>query len=139
AQLNSMARLGSVPAVKARRQAAQCCERLEISDWMLKKVEQLSKGMQQKLQFIAALLHNPEFIIMDEPFVGLDPVNATLLKHVLMDLKKEGRTILFSTHRMDQVEKLCDAICVIDHGRPVLQGDLREIKSRYGHSNIQIQ
>jgi len=95
--------------------------------------------MQQKIQFIAALLHDPEFIIMDEPFFGLDPVNATLLKGVLMELKKSGKTILFSTHRMDQVEKLCDAICLVDHGRSVLQGDLREIKSRWGRNDVQIE
>jgi ABC-2 type transport system ATP-binding protein len=138
-QLIFMARLHGVSAADANRKAVAWCERLEISDWMLKKVEELSKGMQQKIQFIAALLHEPEFIIMDEPFFGLDPVNATLLKDVLLDLKRAGRTILFSTHRMDQVEKLCDSICLINHGRPVLQGDLREIKSRYGRSNVQIQ
>src|SRR4029078_10498091 len=122
---------------EAHRKAVWWCERLEISDWMLKKVEELSKGMQQKIQFIAALLHDPAFIIMDEPFVGLDPVNATLLKDVLLDLKKAGKTILFSTHRMDQVEKLCDSICLINKGNAVLQGDLKTIKSRYGKCNVQ--
>ena len=78
--------------------------------------------MQQKIQFIAALLHDPDFIIMDEPFFGLDPVNATLLKDVMLDLKKQGKTILFSTHRMDQVEKLCDSICLINKGNAVLAG-----------------
>jgi len=102
-------------------------------------VEELSKGMQQKIQFIATLLHDPEFVIMDEPFSGLDPVNVTLLKDVMLDLKKQGRTILFSTHRMDQVEKLCDAICLINHGKAVLNGNLKEIKSHYGKNNIQIQ
>jgi len=102
-------------------------------------VEELSKGMQQKIQFIAALLHDPDFIIMDEPFFGLDPVNATLLKDVLLDLKKKGKTILFSTHRMDQVEKLCDSICLINKGTAVLQGDLKSIKARYGKNNVQIE
>jgi ABC-2 type transport system ATP-binding protein len=106
---------------------------------MLKKVEELSKGMQQKIQFIAALLHDPDFIIMDEPFFGLDPVNATLLKDVMLDLKKQGKTILFSTHRMDQVEKLCDSICLINKGNAVLQGELKSIKSGYGKSNVQIE
>jgi len=82
----------------------------------------MSKGMQQKVQFIAALLHEPELIIMDEPFAGLDPVNANQLKDVLLELKEQGRTIMFSTHRMDQVEKLCDTICLVNHGRIVLQG-----------------
>jgi ABC-2 type transport system ATP-binding protein len=95
--------------------------------------------MQQKIQFIAALLHDPDFIIMDEPFFGLDPVNATLLKDVMLDLKKQGKTILFSTHRMDQVEKLCDSICLINKGNAVLQGDLKTIKSGYGKCNVQIE
>ncbi len=138
-QLIFLAELHGVPRGDAQRKALAWCERLEIADWVQKKVEELSKGMQQKIQFIAALLHEPEFIIMDEPFFGLDPVNATLLKDVLLDLKKQGKTILFSTHRMDQVEKLCDSICLIDHGRSVLQGDLREIKARRGRSDVQIE
>ena len=129
---------GMTPAA-AREQAMAWCRRLEIDAWVHKKVEELSKGMQQKIQFIAALLHDPEFIIMDEPFFGLDPVNATLLKDVLLDLKKKGKTILFSTHRMDQVEKLCDSICLINQGTAVLQGDLKAIKARYGKNNVQIE
>jgi ABC-2 type transport system ATP-binding protein len=129
---------GMAPAA-ARQQALEWCRRLEIDAWVQKKVEELSKGMQQKIQFIAALLHDPDFIIMDEPFFGLDPVNATLLKDVLLDLKKKGKTILFSTHRMDQVEKLCDSICLINKGAAVLQGDLKAIKARYGKNNVQIE
>jgi ABC-2 type transport system ATP-binding protein len=94
--------------------------------------------MQQKIQFIAALLHEPELIIMDEPFSGLDPINANVLKDVILELKEQGRTILFSTHRMDQVEKLCDAICLVNHGRAVLQGALREVKASYGSRFVQI-
>jgi ABC-2 type transport system ATP-binding protein len=120
---------------RARRWA----ERLGISEWIGKRVEEMSKGMQQKVQFIAALLHEPELIIMDEPFAGLDPINANVLKDVILDLKAQGRTILFSTHRMDQVEKLCDSICLINRGRAVLQGGLREIKASYGAQFIQIQ
>src|SRR5439155_10556070 len=99
--------------------ATEWCQKLDIAEKLQNKVEELSKGMQQKIQFIAALLHDPDFIIMDEPFFGLDPVNSALLKDVLLDLKKQGKTILFSTHRMDQVEKLCDSICLINHGKPV--------------------
>jgi len=91
------------------------------------------------MQFISTLLHDPEFLIMDEPFSGLDPVNAALLKNVLLDLNKKGCTILFSTHRMDQVEKLCSSICLINRGEAVLQGTLKEIKGRYGRSNVQIE
>src|SRR6202030_2343472 len=104
---------------------------MEITEAIPKKTEELSKGMQQKIQFIAALLHEPELIIMDEPFAGLDPVNATLLQDTLLDLKKTGRAIIFSTHRMDQAEKLCDEICLIHRGEAVLSGSMRAVKSRY--------
>ena len=133
-----LAEVRGIAAAEAGRRAQQWCERLEISEWLPKKVEELSKGMQQKIQFIAALLHVPEFIIMDEPFGGLDPVNTALLKDVLLELKQQGRTILFSTHRMDQVEKLCDAICLVNHGRSVLEGNLRDIKARYGKNNVHL-
>jgi len=123
----------------ARQKAVAWAEKLDISGWLEKKVEELSKGMQQKIQFIATLLHDPDFIIMDEPFGGLDPVNVALLKDVLLELKQKGKTILFSTHRMDQVEKLCDSICLIDHGKSVLQGDLKQIKAKYGKNNVQIE
>jgi ABC-2 type transport system ATP-binding protein len=111
---------------------------MEISEAVEKKTEELSKGMQQKIQFIAALLHEPDLIIMDEPFSGLDPVNATLLQDTLVDLRSQGRSILFSTHRMDQVEKLCDAIALINRGNLVLSGSMREIKSRYPRNRVQV-
>jgi ABC-2 type transport system ATP-binding protein len=138
-QLVFLGELHGMTAAHARQQAVLWCKRLEIDAWLQKKVEELSKGMQQKIQFIAALLHDPDFIIMDEPFFGLDPVNATLLKDVMLDLKKQGKTILFSTHRMDQVEKLCDSICLINKGNAVLQGDLKTIKAGYGKCNVQIE
>src|ERR1041385_9543385 len=138
-QLIFLGELHGMNPSNAREQATLWCRRLEIDAWLQKKVEELSKGMQQKIQFIAALLHDPDFIIMDEPFFGLDPVNAGLLKDVMLDLKKRGKTILFSTHRMDQVEKLCDSICLIDRGTAVLQGELKAIKARYGKSNVQIE
>jgi ABC-2 type transport system ATP-binding protein len=138
-QLIFMAELHGVSSGNAAIKARQWCERLEIADSMQKKVEELSKGMQQKIQFIAALLHDPEFIIMDEPFAGLDPMNADLLKDVLLDLKRAGKTILFSTHRMDQAEKMCDSICLINRGEVVLKGELKEIKGRYGRNSVQIE
>ncbi|HWX54560.1 MAG TPA: ATP-binding cassette domain-containing protein [Verrucomicrobiae bacterium] len=138
-QLIFLGELHGLSAAAARQKAVSWCERLEISDWLQKKVEELSKGMQQKIQFAATLLHDPAFIIMDEPFGGLDPVNATLLKDVLLELKKQGKTILFSSHRMDQVEKLCDSICLIDHGKSVLQGQLKGIKAQFGKNNVQIE
>jgi ABC-2 type transport system ATP-binding protein len=138
-QLALFGQLRGLSASDAGARARRWCERMEIVDALDKKAEELSKGMQQKIQFIATLLHDPEFLIMDEPFSGLDPVNATLLKDVLLDLNKQGRTILFSTHRMDQVEKLCDTICLINRGEAVLQGRLKEIKASYGKSSVQME
>ncbi|HZC47412.1 MAG TPA: ATP-binding cassette domain-containing protein [Candidatus Acidoferrum sp.] len=112
--------------------------RLGIEDWVDNRVDELSKGMQQKIQFIAALLHDPDLIIMDEPFAGLDPVNTMQLKDVLVGLRAAGKSILFSTHRMDQVEKLCDSICLINRGKAVLQGSLREVKNGNGRRFVQI-
>jgi ABC-2 type transport system ATP-binding protein len=138
-QLVFLGQLHGLDASVARQRAVTWCERLEIAGWLRTKVEELSKGMQQKIQFIATLLHDPDLIIMDEPFGGLDPVNAALLKDVLLELKQKGKTILFSTHRMDQVEKLCDSICLINRGRSVLQGELKQIKAQYGKNNVQIE
>ncbi len=124
---------------EARNRSLAWCERLQLSEWTEKKVEELSKGMQQKVQFIAALLHDPALVIMDEPFAGLDPANSVMLKDVLLDLKKQGKTILFSTHRMDQVERLCESICLIDHGHSILEGELKNIKASYGRNHVQMQ
>jgi ABC-2 type transport system ATP-binding protein len=134
-----LGRLHNLTEREARRRSLQWCERLQIAEWTHNKVEELSKGMQQKVQFIATLLHDPDLIIMDEPFSGLDPANAVMLKDVLIELKKAGKTILFSTHRMDQVERLCDSICLIDHGRAILEGDLKRIKASYGKNHVQIE
>jgi len=137
-QLVFMAELHGMASGLARQKAIEWCKRLEIASKLDNKVEELSKGMQQKIQFIAALLHEPDFILMDEPFFGLDPISATMLKDVLLDLKKQGRTILFSTHRMDQVEKLCDSLCLVNRGKAVLQGTLKEVKAGYNKRNVQI-
>jgi ABC-2 type transport system ATP-binding protein len=133
------AELKGLSQAEAKKRALQWCERLELSAWTGKKVEELSKGMQQKVQFIGALLHEPQLIIMDEPFSGLDPSNAIVLKDVLLELKKAGKTLLLSTHRMDQAERMCDSICLINHGRSLLESDLRQIKSRFGMRNVQIK
>jgi ABC-2 type transport system ATP-binding protein len=111
---------------------------MEIAESMDKKTQELSKGMQQKIQFIATLLHDPELIIMDEPFSGLDPVNANLLMDALVGLRREGKAILFSTHRMDQVERLCDNIALIHRGRLILSGSMTEIKSSYPRNRVHI-
>jgi len=137
-QLIFLGQLHGLDATTASKRAHIWCEKLEISDAISKKTEELSKGMQQKIQFISTLLHEPDLIIMDEPFSGLDPVNAVLLMDTLIDLRKQGRTILFSTHRMDQVEKLCDSICLIHNSHLVLSGSMREIKSRYPVNRVLI-
>jgi len=137
-QLIFLGRLRGLDEAVARKRSLAWCERLEIADVVAKKTEELSKGMQQKIQFIAALLHEPDLIIMDEPFSGLDPVNATLLQDTLVDLRKEGKAILFSTHRMDQVEKLCDSIALISRGKLLLSGSMREVKSQYPRNHVQM-
>ena len=137
-QLVFLGQLHGLSEDTARKRSVSWAERLQITEALPKKTEELSKGMQQKIQFIAALLHEPELIIMDEPFSGLDPVNATLLQDTLLELRGEGKSILFSTHRMDQVEKLCDAIAIIYQGKMVLSGTMREIKSRYPRNRVQM-
>jgi ABC-2 type transport system ATP-binding protein len=137
-QLIFLGELHGLDATTASKRAHVWCERMEITEAIPKKTEELSKGMQQKIQFIAALLHEPDLIIMDEPFSGLDPVNAALLMDTLVDLRKQGKTILFSTHRMDQVEKICDAIALISRGHLVLSGGMREVKSRYPRNHVQV-
>jgi ABC-2 type transport system ATP-binding protein len=138
-QLVFMGQLHGLDRATAAARARQWCERMDIVESMEKKTQELSKGMQQKIQFIATLLHDPELIIMDEPSSGLDPVNVSLLEQILLDLKSKGRTILFSTHRMEQVEKLCDAICLVDQGRAVLEGTMRAVKSRYARNRVVVE
>jgi ABC-2 type transport system ATP-binding protein len=138
-QLIFMGCLHGLTPEAAKKRAIEWVKRMDIGSTILKKTEELSKGMQQKIQFIAALMHDPDLIIMDEPFSGLDPVNATLLQDTLIELKNQGKAILFSTHRMDQVEKLCDAIALIHQGNLVLSGKVREIKSRYQRDRVVIE
>ncbi|MFH2035075.1 MAG: ATP-binding cassette domain-containing protein [Candidatus Zixiibacteriota bacterium] len=113
-------------------------EKMSLSDYKKKNVEELSKGMQQKLQFITTLIHKPDLIILDELFSGLDPINIELIKDIVLDEKRRGTTILFSTHVMEQAEKLCDFICLINKGRKVLDGKLSDIKKQFGANSLQI-
>ena len=138
-QLVFFGRLHGLEPGEARKRAKAWAERMEIADALDKKTEELSKGMQQKIQFIASLLHDPGLIVMDEPFSGLDPVNAVLVEKTLLELKAEGRAIIFSTHRMDQVEKLCDSICLVNNGRAVLAGRMREIKAGYERNRVVVE
>jgi ABC-2 type transport system ATP-binding protein len=138
-QLVFFGELHNLGREEARKRAIDWAKKLEIADSLLKKTEELSKGMQQKIQFIASLLHEPGLIVMDEPFSGLDPVNTALLQDTLLELKEQGRAILFSTHRMDQVEKLCDSICLINNGAAVLTGRVREIKATYERNRVIVE
>jgi ABC-2 type transport system ATP-binding protein len=138
-QLVFFGQLHGISAGEAQKRAGAWAERMEIADALQKKTEELSKGMQQKIQFIATLLHSPLLIVMDEPFAGLDPVNAQLMEQILLELKTQGKAILFSTHRMDQVEKLCDSICLINNGEAVLSGNLREIKKGYERNHVIVE
>jgi ABC-2 type transport system ATP-binding protein len=138
-QLIFFGQLHGLAREEAQKRAVAWAARMEISDALPKRTEELSKGMQQKIQFIATLLHSPQLIVMDEPFSGLDPVNAVLVERTLLELKDQGKAILFSTHRMDQVEKLCDSICLINNGKAVLAGNLRQIKARYERNHVIVE
>jgi ABC-2 type transport system ATP-binding protein len=137
-QLLFFARLKGVPLAEANRRIEQWLARMELSDCQHRKSIELSKGTQQKVQFIAALLHEPELLILDEPFSGLDPVSVNLLKNVILDLKQQGKAIIFSTHQMEQVEQLCDDICLINKSVKVLSGNLREVKRGFGRNTVQL-
>jgi ABC-2 type transport system ATP-binding protein len=106
-------------------------EKFDILEYLNKKIKDLSKGNRQKIQFIVSNLHNPEFLILDEPFSGLDPISVEEIKKCILELKEEGKTIIFSSHRMDHVEELCDDLVILDHGKTVLKGNLNNIKDTY--------
>jgi ABC-2 type transport system ATP-binding protein len=135
-QLEFLGGLKGVTARDLKVRIAHWSERLKMTEWLEKKTEELSKGMQQKIQFIATVLHEPDLIILDEPFSGLDPVNANLLIEVIQELKSAGSTIILSTHVMEQVERLCDEICVINRSRKVLAGNLRAIKKEFATNKV---
>lgn len=113
-------------------------DRFKVPEYLDKKVEELSKGNQQKIQFISAVLHQPKLLILDEPFTGLDPLNVEMLKQSVVDLKEQGTSIVFSSHRMDHVEELCESLCILQEGSPVTEGRLRDIKQSYGRKNLLI-
>jgi ABC-2 type transport system ATP-binding protein len=131
-----LAEIKGLKVVEARKEIDGWLERFDLSDWKGKKVEELSRGMQQKLQFIATVIHQPELIILDEPFSGLDPVNTKLLKDIMLEMRDKGRTIVFSTHRMEQVEMICDNICLINKAERVLEGNLSQIKKQYAKNTV---
>jgi ABC-2 type transport system ATP-binding protein len=133
-----LGRLKGMPGGAARERARAWLERFQLAETATKRVEELSKGMQQKVQFIGTLLHDPELVILDEPFSGLDPVATQEMKEVMLELRQRGRTILFSTHQMEQVERSCDEILLIHRGRRVLGGPTSEIRARYGQPTVKV-
>ena len=138
-QLLYFAQLKGLSNAEARKKVKYWVDKFEIKDWLNKKVEELSKGMQQKIQFIASVIHQPKLIILDEPFSGFDPQNAQLLVHEILKLRDEGSTIIFSTHRMDTVEKLCDDIAMINKSEVVLSGNKNDIKQQFSNDEYSLQ
>jgi ABC-2 type transport system ATP-binding protein len=133
--LRFLAELKGVPAAVADQRIEEWLQRFGLTtpekDWGLSKIDELSRGMQQKVQFIGTLLHDPELVILDEPFSGLDPINAQALKDTVVELKARGKTVIFSTHMMDNAERLCDSVCIIAHGDKVLDGPVTEVKAAH--------
>jgi ABC-2 type transport system ATP-binding protein len=130
-QILYLARLKGLSRDEARRRAKYWFEKLEIQGWWNKKIEELSKGMQQKAQFVATVIHEPELLILDEPFTGFDPVNAEIIKNEILELNRKGATIIFSTHRMESVEELCDSIALLNLSKKILDGKMKAIRNAH--------
>ncbi|RMF57230.1 MAG: ATP-binding cassette domain-containing protein [Calditrichaeota bacterium] len=137
--LQFLGEMKGMSSKEARNTALQWLEKFNLADRVDRKIQDLSKGLQQKVQFIASVLHHPSLLILDEPFSGLDPVNTKFLKDILMEMKREGVTILLSTHLMEQAEKLCDRICLVNRGEVVLQGKVSEVKRKYHHNTVLLE
>ncbi len=131
--------LKGISAAEGKRRAYEWLKRFDLLNYYDRKIEELSKGNQQKVQFIISILHDPRLIVLDEPFSGLDPINQLLLKDILFELKEKGKAIIFSTHQMEQAEKLCDRICLINRGKMVLSGTLSNIKQRFGRNSVHLE
>jgi ABC-2 type transport system ATP-binding protein len=138
-QLKFFASLKGISRRVAEERIDSWLARLKLSDWKTRNARDLSKGMQQKIQFISAVLHDPDLIILDEPFSGLDPVNVELLKDVVIDLKRNGKTVIFSTHAMNIAEKICDDICLLNRSKKVLDGSIREVKKSFGRNAVALR
>lgn len=138
-QLVYLAQLKGMAPRDAERAVREWLERFDAAGWYGKKVDELSKGMQQKVQFVSTVAHDPDLCIFDEPFSGLDPINADLLQQTILELRERGKTVLFASHRMEQVERLCDDLCLISQGRVVLRGTLAEVKARYGRDTATVE
>lgn len=135
-QLTYLGRLRGMGKNEAVSELKTWLDRFKVPEYLNKKVEELSKGNQQKIQFISAVIHKPKLLILDEPFSGLDPVNVEMLKEAVIDLKEKGTSSVFSSHRMEHVEELCEHLCILHKGKQVVQGSLREIKRSFGKKNL---
>jgi len=133
-----LADIKNVDRESAKKRIAEWLDKMELRPWLQKKVDELSKGMQQKVQFIATIVHDPEILILDEVFSGLDPINAALVKEYLMDFRSRGKTILFSTHVLEQAEKLCDEIVLMAKSKKILEGNLRELKRKRAGDELRL-
>lgn len=133
-----LARLKDLGAAEAASKVNLWLDKFEIAGWKQKKIEELSKGMAQKIQFIATVLHDPDLLILDEPFSGLDPINARVIEDEIYALKQKGKTIIFSTHRMEQVEDICDQIVLVDQGHKILEGEVSELKQQFKEDKYRI-
>ena len=133
-----LARLKDLSASDAHSKVSYWIDRFDIGSWKQKKIEELSKGMAQKVQFIATVIHDPELLILDEPFSGLDPINAKLIEDEIYNLKKQGKTIIFSTHRMEQVEEICDEIVLINKGHKILSGAVAALKQQFKENKYSV-
>ncbi|WET69157.1 ABC transporter ATP-binding protein [Sphingobacterium sp.] len=138
-QMLYLAQLKGLSKREALARIQDWCQRLDITSWLDKKIEDLSKGMQQKVQFVATVIHQPELIILDEPFSGFDPVNANIIKEQILRLNQEGSTIIFSTHRMETVEELCDNIALINRSKKILDGSVQAIKKEYRNQTYRLE
>lgn len=138
-QMLYLAQLKGLNKKEALLRIQDWCERLDITSWWDKKIEDLSKGMQQKVQFVATVIHQPQLIILDEPFSGFDPVNANIIKEQILRLNQEGATIIFSTHRMETVEELCDNIALINRSKKILDGAVQTIKKEYRNQTYKLE
>jgi len=138
-QVKYFAALKSVDAKEAESRGDRWLQRLKLMEWKNKKASELSKGMQQKVQFLNAIIHEPDLLILDEPFSGLDPVNVEVLKEIILELKASGKTIIFSTHQMEVAEKICDDICLVNRSRKVLEGSIREVKRGFSRNAVALR
>jgi len=138
-QLRFFAELKNVRGKTVEAKIDEWLARVKLSEWKTRRSMELSKGMQQKIQFITAVLHDPELLILDEPFSGLDPINVELLKEIVLELKRSGKTIIFSTHQMEVAERICDDICLLNRSEKLFEGSLREIKSSFGRNSVAVR